>query len=386
VVTSFTNAELGAPPDLLANDAAELLVSTAARVGPGPAVDAMVDVLGRDAAVEVLPRLQPLALTGPTRREAKTDDLLKKVTEQLRERTDVEQVKLAEIERLSPRTLVLIVLGAVAIYLLAPQLAGASDIWSKVRHANPAWFVAALGASATTFLGAAMGIEGSVAATLPYWSNVTTQLAAAFAGFATPAQLGGMALNTRFMQRNGVDSPVAVAAVGLNAISAVLVHFALLVAFAVWSGSNGFGSLHLPGRTLLIIGIVVVISAAIFGALPFGRKLGDRGDHRQPDRLGLRRAGHGRGRVHRHRRLRLSHRRGRLLGRPHPRRPGRGRGHLGGRPARCRYGQFVGPRRRAVVPAGHLLAAHRSGVRRLPPSAEGRADLNVGTGLASARD
>lgn len=166
-----------------------------------------------------------------------------------------------------------IVLGAVAIYLLAPQLAGATDIWSRVRHAQFGWFVAALAAAAVTYVGAAAGIEGSVAATLPFGANVATQLAAAFAGFATPAQLGGMALNTRFMQRAGVDSPVAVAAVGLNAITAVLVHFALLVAFAIWSGANGFGTIHLPGRTILIVVVAIAVSAAIFGALPAGRRL-----------------------------------------------------------------------------------------------------------------
>jgi len=273
LLSGFGNAELGAGPELLANDAAELLVSSAARVGAEVAVDAMVEVLGIESATDVLPRLQPLALTQPTRREAKEGGLLKSVTERLRDRTGAAKVEPAELERLSPRTLVLIVLGALAVYLLAPQLAGASDIWSKVRHAELGWFVAALAASATTFVGAALAIEGSVATSLPFGANVGTQLAAAFAGFATPAQLGGMALNTRFMQRNGVDSPVAVAAVGLNAITAVLVHFALLVAFAIWSGSNGLGKIHLPGRTILIVLGVIALSAAVFGALPAGRRL-----------------------------------------------------------------------------------------------------------------
>jgi undecaprenyl-diphosphatase len=273
LITGFGNAELGAGPDLLANDSAELLVASAARVGPKAAVGAMVDALGLDASIAVLPRLQPLALTAQTRREAKEGGLLKAVTEELRDRTGVEKVEPAELERLSPRTLILIVLAGFAIYLLAPQLAGASDIWSKVRHAQPGWVLATLVASAVTFVGAAIGIEGSVASSLPFGANVTTQLAAAFAGFATPAQLGGMALNTRFMQRNGVDAPVAVAAVGLNAITAVLVHFALLVAFAVWSGSNGLGKIHLPGRTILIVVGVIALSGAVFAAIPAGRRL-----------------------------------------------------------------------------------------------------------------
>lgn len=273
-VTDFEWAELGASTDLLANDVAELLISTAARVGPGRAVDALISVLGVNAANDALPRLQPLALTSTTRAAVRGTTIIHDVTEQIRHRTAASEVAPAELERLRPRTLVLIVLGAVAVYLLAPQLAGAGDIWSKVRHANWWWFAAALGASVLTYLGAALSISGSVMKPLPFRDGVVTQVAAAFTGFATPAQLGGMALNTRFLQKNGVGGPVAVAAVGLNAVTAVVVHFLLLVAFTFATGSNGLKRINLPNwSTIAIVLAIVVVVVGVLLLLPIGRRL-----------------------------------------------------------------------------------------------------------------
>jgi undecaprenyl-diphosphatase len=295
-VTGFERAELGASRELLGNDVAELLVSMAARVGPARAAEVAVATLGADPPIDSLPRLQPLALSRATRKEVAGTDLIAEAAEAVRKRTGARPAAPAEVERLRPRTLLLIVLVAIAVYLLVPQLAGAGDIWSRIRDADPWWFAATLAASATTYFGAALAIAGCVATPLPYLPNVVTQLAAAFTGFATPAQLGGMALNTRFMQRHGVDSPVAVAAVGLNAVSAVAVHLVLLVAFAIATGSNGFAHLHLPeATTIAVVAGVVLGLAGLLLALPFGRRL-------VLDRIApfLRRAGAGLAEVGRH--------------------------------------------------------------------------------------
>ena len=67
-VTGFERAEMGASRDLLGNDVAELLVSTAGRVGTERAVDTLLDTLGDAPATDAIPRLQPLALSRPSRK------------------------------------------------------------------------------------------------------------------------------------------------------------------------------------------------------------------------------------------------------------------------------------------------------------------------------
>jgi undecaprenyl-diphosphatase len=295
-VTGFQRAELGAHRELLGNDIAELLVSTAARVGRERAVDTLLSTLGDEPATDSLPRLQPLALSRASRREVRGTTLIADVADELRTRTSAPSLPPAELERLRPRSLLLVALVGVAAYLLAPQLAGAGDIWTQIRNADGWWFAATLAVAATTFVGAAMSIRGSVPTALPWGSNIVTQVAAAFTGFATPAQLGGMALNTRFVQRHGVEPPVAVAAVGLNAVSAVVVHFVLLVAFAIGTGSDGFADIDLPSAsTIAIVAAAAVAVVAFLVALPAGRRL-------VVDRIApfLRRAGAGLAEVGRH--------------------------------------------------------------------------------------
>jgi hypothetical protein len=63
----FGFADLAADGPLLARDVAELLASTAAAVGPRPAADAAVRVLGADAVTAAIPWIQPLALSSATR-------------------------------------------------------------------------------------------------------------------------------------------------------------------------------------------------------------------------------------------------------------------------------------------------------------------------------
>ncbi len=273
-VTGFERAEMGASRDLLGNDVAELLVSTAARVGTERAVDALLDTMGDGPATDALPRLQPLALSRPSRKAVAGTSIITDAAEEVRERTGAPSIAPAALERVRPRSLLLVALIGVAVYLLIPQLAGAGDIWKNIRDADPIWLVAALAASATTYFGAALAMAGSVPSHLPYLPNVVTQLAAAFTGFATPAQLGGMALNTRFMQKHGVDAPVAVAAVGLNAVCGVVVHLGLLIAFAIGTGSDGFANLDVPKTStiLIVIGIVVAVAVVVL-ALPVSRRL-----------------------------------------------------------------------------------------------------------------
>ena len=76
-----------------------------------------------------------------------------------------------------------------------------------------------------------------------------------------------MALNIRFLQKQGVDEPVAVSGVGLNTIAGAFGHITLIGIFIVWAGRDAFGSFELPDPRYFLIGIAIVAGITVIGFL-----------------------------------------------------------------------------------------------------------------------
>jgi undecaprenyl-diphosphatase len=173
--------------------------------------------------------------------------------------------ELAPIQRVSPRTLLIIAVAAGAFYFLLPQLAQVSDSWRAFQSAHWAWIPLVIFMSFLTYLMSALGMLGSVPVRLPFFPNLNVQFASSFVNRVSPANVGGMAANARFLQKCGVDSPTAVASVALNSVVGGIVHVVLLVIFVTWSGNNLGDSFALPSSSKLLLGLAVL--AAIVGAL-----------------------------------------------------------------------------------------------------------------------
>ena len=99
--------------------------------------------------------------------------------------------------------------------------------------------------SGLTYVASAIGLLGGVPNHLPMVPTVETQMASSFVNRVTPANVGGMALNVRFMQKAGVDPAVAVSGMGLNVVAGAIVHIVLLFVFFAWAG-KGTGELQDP--------------------------------------------------------------------------------------------------------------------------------------------
>jgi undecaprenyl-diphosphatase len=272
-LVGFRSAQSQADQQLLDNDVAELLTSCAARVGPARAVAAAVDVVGSPAVAAALPRLQPLALSFPTRSDLRAvGSLLEDLRAEVCRVTGVDEAPLEQLQRLKPRTLLLFMMSALAVYALLPQLTDASGIWRDITEAEWPWVLGAIAASITSYFAAALALKGSVPDRVRYLPATAVQLASQFANFATPASVGGMALNVRFVQKQGTDAPVAVAAVGLNAVAGVVIHLMLFLAVAVWAGSEDTTSFYASSaRTALIFLVVLAVLMALVLAIPAGR-------------------------------------------------------------------------------------------------------------------
>jgi glycosyltransferase 2 family protein len=287
MVVDFSSAELGADERTLAADTAEVLAITAARLGVEAAVAAGVRAVGAEVVAHALPRLQPLALSRSTRQAVKEANCLEPLLAEVHRVTGSSAVPAADLERIKPRTLVSVVMMALGLTAIVPQLLGAGDVWSETRSANLWWVAAALGLSVVTYIGAAFALEGSVPDRLPFGPNLGVQFATSYIGVAAPG--GAMALSARFLQRRGIDPALALAAVGVDTVAGVLVHFSLLGVFLAQAGTSGLKSFSFPlGGTVAVVGGFIVLIAIIMAGVPRTRSI-------LAARLlpALKRAGHG---------------------------------------------------------------------------------------------
>ena len=280
-------------------DLAQMLTTLALRVGPERAVASANAVLGSDRTASALPLLQPVGLHRSTRialkhhnRDRKAEvaaareeqiksgvkvedalagvpdaeDFLAQIRAQILEVVPEAPVQPARLQRLKPKTLITVIAGAFAAYLLLGQLIANNPV-TALSHANWIWVLVATAASVLSYVGAAMSLAGFVPERLPFWRTFLAQVAGSFVKLVAPAAVGGVALNARFLQRANIRSGQAVASVGASQLVGLGMHIVLLLSFGFIAGGTGNNSDIPSSRSviagLLIAAVLVLVAAAI---------------------------------------------------------------------------------------------------------------------------
>lgn len=183
----------------------------------------------------------------------------------------------AQLEQLSrftwKRTLAL--LGAFAvIHLALPQLANAGAAVHALRTADWWWVLAALPAIFVAQAFSTLLQQGSIPGQLPFAPTYIVQLGGSFLNRVTPNNVGGMALNFRYLTETGVDSGAATGSVGLQAVAGAAANLLLVATFFALTGrSTTFHvAIHNRQRILLLISVVMALAALIV-LTPQGRRL-----------------------------------------------------------------------------------------------------------------
>ena len=263
-VVDFSFAELAASRRQMDLDVAELLASLALLVGPDRAVASAAEVIGTADLAAAVPLLQTLALSAGTRRELRADKgLLTQIRSAAAARSGRGDEELAKIERVRPRTLLAVAAATGAFYIMLPELLKASGSWQEVLHANWTWIPAILAASVLTYVASAISLAGCVAIRLPFWPLLTAQFASSFINRISPANVGGMGLNARFLQKSGVEPAAGVTAVGVNAVAGLMVHLGLIAIFFTVAGRQLSGTFKLPSPSKVLLGLGII--AAVVG-------------------------------------------------------------------------------------------------------------------------
>ncbi|WP_308119328.1 lysylphosphatidylglycerol synthase transmembrane domain-containing protein [Streptomyces sp. JJ38] len=330
-LTDLRVGEIAAGDISLRMDVSQLLTTFGLRVGAQRAVRAAVNVLGPDTVADSLPLLQPLALSRSTRhtlrrlakeraererervlevakahreaREARSKDsgepqlpeeaarseaaehdraeaeAVDRAVEETREEDLLSQIRQevllirpqapvvpVQLERIRPRTLVSFIAGALAAYFLLTQLTHGS-FTDLVSDAHWGWVAFAVAASAMSYVGAALSLLGFVPEKVPFPRTVAAQVAGSFVKLVAPAAIGGVALNTRFLQRAGVRPGYAVASVGASQLFALSVHVLLLLSFGYITGKEQAPSIP-PSRTVIAGLLTAAVLVLVVSAIP----------------------------------------------------------------------------------------------------------------------
>jgi glycosyltransferase 2 family protein len=161
-----------------------------------------------------------------------------------------------------PRTLLTIAALAGAFYFLLPQLAQVGSSWHAIQSAHWAWLPVVIAMSALTYLASAVSLIGGVQGRVPFRPTVLAQVASSFVNRVSPANVGGMALNARYLQKSGVEAAAGVAAVGLSALAGAVVHVILMVIFFLWASRSLAHAFTLPSASKVLLILAIVAAAA----------------------------------------------------------------------------------------------------------------------------
>ncbi|XRQ14995.1 lysylphosphatidylglycerol synthase domain-containing protein [Actinomadura welshii] len=273
-ITDLRAGETAAGDLALRLDLAQLLTTLALRVGPERAVRTAASVLGGEALAAAVPLLQRVALSRATRTALRKDrDLLTRIREQIVRLKPETEVAPARLERFGPRTVFSIVALSIAAYIVIPQVASL-DLATMAATASWHWVLAALGGAALTYLAAAFMLMGFVPERLPLGRTVLAQLAASFVKLVAPAAVGGVAVNTRYLQRSGVRPGLAVASVGASQLVGLVTHILLLILFGFLTGSTTKATQDLaPSRTIVIVVLSLGLLAGLALTVPRVRRV-----------------------------------------------------------------------------------------------------------------
>ncbi|GAA3976155.1 lysylphosphatidylglycerol synthase domain-containing protein [Streptomyces sp. NBC_01352] len=334
ILTDLRVGEIAAGDLLLRMDTSQLLVTLGLRVGAQRAVAAAVEVLGPDAVADCLPMLQPIALSRSTRatlrrlareraerereavleasrqdkqarleeaphptrpvlekpdkravkaearaekraideavEEAREEDLLTQIRHEVLLIRPQAPVEPARLERVRLRTLLSFIAGAIGAYFLLTQLTHI-EFGPLIENAEWGWVAAAVVFSALSYLAAAMALLGFVPERVPFVRTVAAQVAGSFVKIVAPAAVGGVALNTRFLQRAGVRPGLAVASVGASQLFGLGCHILMLLSFGYLTGTEKTPSLS-PSRTVIAGLLTVAVLVLVVTSVPFLRK------------------------------------------------------------------------------------------------------------------
>ena len=197
------------------------------------------------------------------------DDRLEELRDVGAEATGTEAPELRRLYRVQPRSLLMAVGALVGVGVLLSRVGDPVVFWDTVKNAE--WWFVALAFLLGIATDVAFGITflGNVPIRLPVWPSIELQSAMSFSNLAVPVA-ADTALQVRFLQKNGLDLPSAVAAGGiLSSVSEIIVQVGLLF-LAIWLAPDSIDFGRIDTNQIVVVVLIVVLLVGVATAVIFG--------------------------------------------------------------------------------------------------------------------
>ena len=281
----FGDAEVAADDSDIAADRAQVLVATALAAGLERAASAALAALGNDALQQVLPLLQPAAVERPTRRAIGEQDWdLDDLRKACAQASGVDLPKLAQLRRVSLRSVGVVLLIALVAYAIISALAnvGLANLIDEFKAADLGWLVVALALSPAVPVAQAVATLGASFRPLRFGPVLMLEYAIQFIALAVPSSAARLALDVRFFGRNGIEGGAAISIGVIDSVCWFIIQVLVIVVVSL----SGLASLDLGGsgatatsptsdasstgghRLLILTAVLVVAGVIITLAVP----------------------------------------------------------------------------------------------------------------------
>jgi uncharacterized membrane protein YbhN (UPF0104 family) len=241
-ITDLADARTTAETASLMVDRVRLLVATAVATDHDRALAGAVDALGGDGVAEMLPYLQSAVLDHETRRaiedgEWSINDLRSAAVDV----TGVEAPELLQLQRVSWKSVGLVVLVGIMAYAIIGLLSGVdfASIKEQISGADKAWLWLALAMSPIVQVFLSFSTLGAAMERLRYIPVLMLQYAVQFISLTLPSTAARLALEVRFFQKFGIPAGGAVSIGMIDSFSGFLVQITLLLIILL-GGLPGF--------------------------------------------------------------------------------------------------------------------------------------------------
>ena len=273
-LVQFRAAAVAPTPAQLRSDDAQLFVTSIGLVGPELALAGLLEQRTVEEIEDLLPYLQPTALTADQRRMMKVLDIdLDDLRSDVAAAAGVEAPPLIQMRRFTFGTVMKVALPALAVVMLLSALAGfdLEEFVDSLRDA--AWWLVLIGFVIAQLPRVAQAVStlGAAPVPLPLGPVYALQLAISYVNLAIPTAAARIAVNVRFFQRQGLPATTAVATGALDGVSGFIVQAMLLGSLLLFGGMSldvdvagpASAAIRIAWMVAVVLAIVIVVILVI---------------------------------------------------------------------------------------------------------------------------
>ena len=276
LIGDFQAASASATPPALLADRARLLVTTALMTGDDRWAKAALASLGADGLTEVLPYIQPAALSRATRRSLKdAGHDLDAIRDRAASEAGTEPPKIEPLRRVTIGSVLTIALLLLAAYFVFTAIAsvGIDQVVAEIGKADKAWLWVGMVIVPLVPVAEAFGALGATMLPLRLGPVIALEFAIQFIALAVPSSAARVAVNVRFFQRQGAPAAQALTIGLIDSVFGFVVQVLLLMVI-VFSGlvtlDLSLDGLNFDptGKLLVLVGILLVVAAVVALTVP----------------------------------------------------------------------------------------------------------------------